>query len=306
LLVKAHGWATALGLKFGGHLPFSASWGRTTSSGGRATCAPTAPETAPGARPLSCVGQGQRGRPWDAVTGRRDAGWSWAKGAAGEAAVASTLAALPATHWRVLHDLPIGRRGANVDHLLIGPPGVFCVNTKHLSGRVDVNRDEIRRNGRRTRFLAAATIEAQRVQAILEHHMGEPVSVEPLLVVHGAKVRVASQPRDVTVLTSAEVAGWLCALPAVLAFQGWQLCCRVATSPSTWEAAEPQRADRVITAGGVMHVTRWQRYGHDRLYVRSVTGEEYGWLNLRTGEVNVQTASNADRVRGAATAWLRG
>lgn len=134
----------------------------------------------------------------DAVLGRRDAGWSWAKGAAGRRR-SRTLASLPPTHWRVLHDLPISDRGANVDHLVLGPPGVFSLNTKHLSGRVEVRREEVRRHCRATGYIQAAIREAEWVRAVLESQTGEPVMVEPLLVIYGADVRVNNQPRNVTV-----------------------------------------------------------------------------------------------------------
>jgi len=42
----------------------------------------------------------------------------------------------PQSPWAVWHDLPIGTRGANVDHLVVGPGGVFSVNTKKTHGRV--------------------------------------------------------------------------------------------------------------------------------------------------------------------------
>lgn len=241
----------------------------------------------------------------DTVVGRRDAGWSWAKGAVGEEAVARSLATLPPTHWRVLHDLPIGARGANIDHLVLGPPGVFTLNTKHLSGRVDVSRDEVRRNGRSTRYLESAIREADRVRAVLEHHITGPVQVEALLVVYGADVRVRSQPRDVSVLTVGQLTGWLQALPQVLTFEQWQRCCRTATTPATWTAREPPRGQRLDTPTGPASVTRWQRHGHDRLYVRSIAGHDLGWADLSTGEVHAGSAEAAEAVRQALTTWLR-
>ncbi|MFC7725319.1 nuclease-related domain-containing protein [Nocardioides sp. GCM10028917] len=55
----------------------------------------------------------------------------WEQGAAGEVAVATALAALPAG-WVVLHDLAWpGRQRANLDHVVIGPGGVFVVDAKN-------------------------------------------------------------------------------------------------------------------------------------------------------------------------------
>ncbi len=47
---------------------------------------------------------------------------AWRLGAVREEKVGRALAKLP-DGWAVVHDLTIGKRGANIDHLVIGPPG---------------------------------------------------------------------------------------------------------------------------------------------------------------------------------------
>src|SRR5688500_611754 len=75
-------------------------------------------------------------------------GDSWERGAEGESATARVLAALP-PDWVVLHDLRWpGRRFANIDHLVIGPGGVFVVDSKNWTGRVAVDGGVLRQNGR--------------------------------------------------------------------------------------------------------------------------------------------------------------
>jgi hypothetical protein len=32
--------------------------------------------------------------------------------------------------WRCRHSIPVGSNGADIDHLVIGPGGVFTLNTK--------------------------------------------------------------------------------------------------------------------------------------------------------------------------------
>ncbi len=58
---------------------------------------------------------------------------NWAKGAEGERITAQRLAALPA-RYVVFHDLHVPGSSANVDHLVIGPTGVFMVDSKAYSG----------------------------------------------------------------------------------------------------------------------------------------------------------------------------
>jgi Nuclease-related domain len=50
------------------------------------------------------------------------------QGRRGEQHVAALLDALRADGWRILHDLDTGR--GNIDHVAIGPGGVFVIETK--------------------------------------------------------------------------------------------------------------------------------------------------------------------------------
>jgi hypothetical protein len=36
-----------------------------------------------------------------------------------------------ADQWRVRHAVPIGDKGSDIDHVVIGPGGVFTINAKH-------------------------------------------------------------------------------------------------------------------------------------------------------------------------------
>jgi len=54
--------------------------------------------------------------------------------------------------WSVFHDIQIDARGRNVDHLVIGPGGVFCLNAKNLAGRVWVGGNTFLVNGCRTDY----------------------------------------------------------------------------------------------------------------------------------------------------------
>ncbi|MCA0252002.1 MAG: NERD domain-containing protein [Actinobacteria bacterium] len=71
-------------------------------------------------------------------------GWieNWQLGAWGEQKTAKELSHLPDS-WVVLHDVKTGR-GGNIDHLAIGPGGVFVFDSKRWSGTVEVRGDEVR------------------------------------------------------------------------------------------------------------------------------------------------------------------
>ena len=69
---------------------------------------------------------------------------SFFKGARGEEHVAGLLAGLPAG-YHVFHDFAVG--GYHVDHVVVGPTGIFSVETKSWRGSVTVEENEIIVNG---------------------------------------------------------------------------------------------------------------------------------------------------------------
>jgi hypothetical protein len=60
------------------------------------------------------------------------------RGATGEEQVGALLDEMRAGGWRVIHDASLGR--GNVDHILIGAPGIFTIETKSHPGPVRVAR----------------------------------------------------------------------------------------------------------------------------------------------------------------------
>lgn len=68
----------------------------------------------------------------------------WLAGAIGEQRVAETLTALPMS-WTVIHDrlLMPGITESNLDHVLVGPPGVVLVDAKNYAGDITVWNDSL-------------------------------------------------------------------------------------------------------------------------------------------------------------------
>ena len=60
------------------------------------------------------------------------------RGAMAEEQVGALLEGLPQESWRIVHDVSLGR--GNVDHIAIGPPGLFTIETKSHPGPVRVGR----------------------------------------------------------------------------------------------------------------------------------------------------------------------
>jgi hypothetical protein len=66
---------------------------------------------------------------------------AWRRGAAGERRTARLLDRLVRDGYVVFHDLAIPGSPANVDHLVIGPSGVFVIDSKQWSGSIHQGAD---------------------------------------------------------------------------------------------------------------------------------------------------------------------
>ncbi|MFI1457616.1 nuclease-related domain-containing protein [Streptomyces roseus] len=114
--------------------------------------------------------------------------------------------------WRVLHGVPLPGLG-RIDHLLVGPAGIFCVRT--LPGRrqraavgdllLTVGRTEPRPDPRWIRRAAAAATRA----------LAAPV-LPALALVDASRVEVAPTVRDIRVLEPATAAAHLASAPVTL------------------------------------------------------------------------------------------
>ncbi|MFI8931085.1 nuclease-related domain-containing protein [Streptomyces sp. NPDC053474] len=124
---------------------------------------------------------------------------SYRKGLTGELRVGAELQRLSHHGWRVLHSIELPRK-VDIDHLLIGPGGVFCINTKRHLGKAVWVGDEMARvnHGKPQPYGRKSKAEADRVQTVLERHVGFPVRVEPVLVFVGV-TRLEKAPTQLAV-----------------------------------------------------------------------------------------------------------
>lgn len=105
--------------------------------------------------------------------------WRW--GAAGEEWTAEVLDGLGA-EWRVYHDVPDGK--GNWDHIVVGPPCVFVVDSKNLRGPISIREDGGRAG--RLRFGGPASRgSAVRLKEVIERKTGIAVWVQAVVSVWG-------------------------------------------------------------------------------------------------------------------------
>jgi hypothetical protein len=126
--------------------------------------------------------------------------------------------------WRVLHSVPVGAGRGDIDHVLLGPPGVITVNTTHHPGlAVRFDGDELSVDGCLTEHVPRARAEAERAGRLLAAARGlghdEAPPVTAALAVVAATVAPepgGRHPRGVLVTTPASLPRLVTALPAVL------------------------------------------------------------------------------------------
>ena len=161
---------------------------------------------------------------------------AWRVGAAGERKVAARLERL-GEGWHVLHGVPVGDRGADIDHVVVGPGGVFTVNAKHHpDARIWVGGNTFMVNGQRQPYVRNARHEAQRASRLLSASVGSDVEVSGVIAVVGAHkgFTVKARPEDVHVVTRKEIAAWLGRLPQRLSQQRVEIVVRAARRSDTW------------------------------------------------------------------------
>ena len=130
----------------------------------------------------------------------------WDQGAMGEEEVGKLLEGLASEGWHVTHDISLG--GANVDHVLVGPGGIFAIETKSQHGRIGID----------------SVGEPMLRQAYAEMKLVERITgmrAQALLVFSHAYLvgRVPARRRGVTVLPARMLEGYLRRQPTAMSVE---------------------------------------------------------------------------------------
>lgn len=106
---------------------------------------------------------------------------------------------------------PIGTRGSDIDHVVVGASGVFTINTKfHEDARVWVGSRRLLVNGQAKDHLRNTRFEAARTQKLLSAAAGTEVPTAGVIAILGAKqITIREQPAEVAVVDAARLTRWL-------------------------------------------------------------------------------------------------
>ena len=160
---------------------------------------------------------------------------AWYTVALGEIAVAGILGWL-GPEWTVLHSVPVGRNDSDIDHIVIGPAGVFTINTKsHVGKDIWIGGYGLLVSGQKTHYITNAIHEGARAEKLLSAACNLTVPVTPVLVlVNPGKRKVKSAPEGgVRVVADWELLDSLRGRP-VFSDQQVEKIVMAAIRPGTW------------------------------------------------------------------------
>jgi hypothetical protein len=164
---------------------------------------------------------------------------AWRLGAEGETKVGAQFGKLlkKDPRWQVIHSIPVGTRGSDIDHLIVGPGGVFTANTKnHPKAKIWVGGDTVMVNGQRQPYVRNARHEAARASKLLSQACGWQVRVEGfVIVVNADDLKIETPPADVHVMWRRQAVRWLRRRDEVLDQASLESIFEAARRSTTWK-----------------------------------------------------------------------
>lgn len=149
--------------------------------------------------------------------------------------------------WRVLHSVPLraanGAPRGDVEHMLIGPPGVVTINTKHHPGAlVELDGDALSVDGRGHAYVREARVESLLVRSRLTTALAETgegdlagrLRVRPVVVLVGTRLLVHRWADGVLVLLPRELLHTVRQLPVGLDPTDRDTLFQLARRSTTW------------------------------------------------------------------------
>ena len=136
-------------------------------------------------------------------------------GAEGEVQTAKELDRLAKAGWRPIHDRALDR--CNVDHIEIGPGGVFVIDTKNWNGLLKVTERGVTQDGKLRKGVApGAKSAALQIRQRIMADGSKPGWVNAVVVFWGDFPQGMVQQDNVTYLAGDQLVDWLRSQPAKL------------------------------------------------------------------------------------------
>ena len=144
--------------------------------------------------------------------------------------------------WRILHSIPLDDYGVTLDHLLIGPTGLFAITSGNHPGKtLWVGTDGIKIDGQMTGYASMAEDRARRADDLLAAADPDtPATIWPVVAIAGAMV--TGRPATASgVLVSGvgTLARDLSGYPRILSDEQVDAVYDIARRSDTWTSAHP-------------------------------------------------------------------
>jgi Nuclease-related domain len=157
--------------------------------------------------------------------------------------------------WDVLHVVPLDTGERDIDHLVIGPPGVFTITTENFPGQeFRVNGETLSVGNRPLDHILVARRLGERAAERLSAAAGRPVHVTPLLVaVTPTRLVMREEPEGVGVVTSKQLLHFFERQDPTLSGTDVAYISDIADRLSTWQTSadgpqDPQKLGQSFSA----------------------------------------------------------
>lgn len=137
----------------------------------------------------------------------------------------------------MLHAVPVGENGSDIDHVVIGPGGVFTLNAKHHpGGKVWVAGTTFMVNGQKQPYLRNSRHEATRAGRLLTAATGMSVDATGVIVLVGVQDMTAKAASEgAEIVYRRRLVSWLRRRPEVLDQEQVDGIYEVARRSTTWQ-----------------------------------------------------------------------
>lgn len=175
-----------------------------------------------------------------------------------EGAIAGVLTTL-SREWTVLQARPAPSGQNVVDHMLIGPSGLYAITTiDHGGRRVVVDGESLSIGRSKSDVLGRSRTEAARIAQQISVRVKAAVEVTPVVVVvTPVSMKVGATHGVVTVLPSTEVHDWLIGQPRIHEASALTTYERVVLDQSEWKPVVR------VTDDTMRHINRFGRLQQD-------------------------------------------
>jgi len=174
--------------------------------------------------------------------------------AVGKLSAATQLAGL-SDDWTVVHAVPLGSDDGELDHVVIGPGGIFVISTRNWRGRkIRAGGNVLTIDGHKTDEIRSLRYAERRASDLLRQALGAPVAVSPVIVVaDSASLALDAKSPTLPVLTLDRIPRWFTTRQPVLSETAVARISAVAVDESTWCATGGPMSD------GVRYAQRFDR-----------------------------------------------